>query len=246
MTLNNEKQGFLAFVATPIGNLEDITLRALRTLRESDLIAAEDTRRTKKLLSHYNITCPLTTYNKDNEHWKTVHLLNQLKTGKNIAFLVDAGTPCISDPGYLLMREAISQAIEPLIVPGVSALTYSIVASGLPVSEFCFAGFLPKRKAKRRSLLKELASHQGTLFLFESPRRVNQLVQEIAEEIGGETSIVVIREATKSFEEHVRGSADEFLEKYGDRKWKGECTIAVSTKKLGSVGSKKRWSPLAR
>ena len=232
MTGKNNKQGFLAFVATPIGNLEDITLRALRVLRESDLIAAEDTRRAKKLLSHYDITCSLTTYNKDNEHWKAIHVLNQLKEGKNIAFLVDAGTPCISDPGYLLMREAISQELEPLIIPGVSALTYSIVASGLPVSQFCFVGFLPKKKGKRRSLLKELACQNNTFFLFESPRRINQLVQEIAEEIGAETSIVLIREATKTFEEHVRCPAQEFLEKYAEKQWKGECTVAITTKKV--------------
>lgn len=236
MTVRNRDYGILALVASPIGNLEDITFRAIRVLGEADLIAAEDTRRAKKLLVNFDISCPLTSYNKDNEHWKTASLLNKVKRGKKIAFLVDAGTPSISDPGYLIVREAILQGIEPLIIPGVSALTYSIVASGFPVSQFCFTGFLPKKKAKRRLLLKELACHNDTFFLFESPRRINQLVLEIAEEIGPETPIVLIREATKSFEEHLRGSAGEFLEKYCEKAWKGECTIAVTTKKVAGFG----------
>ena len=232
MTTSNRKHGFLALVATPIGNLEDTTLRAIRILRTADLVAAEDTRRAKKLLLHYNITCPLTSYNKDNEHWKTVHLLNKVKLGENIAALTDSGTPSISDPGYLLVREAILQEISPLIIPGVSALTYSVVACGLPVSQFCFSGFLPKGKQKRRSQLKKLACHNDTFFLFESPKRVNQLLLEIVEEIGPETSVILIREATKSFEEHLRGSATELLNEHGERIWKGEFTVAISTKRV--------------
>ena len=224
--------GFIALIATPIGNLEDITLRAIKVLKQVDLIAAEDTRRAKKLLFHYEIPCPLTSYNKDNEHWKTAHLLREVKSGKNIGFLVDSGTPCISDPGYLLVQKALAEGITPLIIPGVSALTYSIVACGLPVAKFAFAGFLSKRKMKRRTGLKELAQHNETFFIFESPHRMNQLLHEIFEELGPKTFLVVIREATKSFEEQIRGSAEELLEIYGQRKWKGECTIAITTKKM--------------
>ena len=227
--LNHNNHGFLALVASPIGNLEDITFRAIHILKQADLIAAEDTRRAKKLLGHYDILCPLMSYNKDNEHRKTSSLLKKVISGKNVAILVDSGTPCISDPGYLLVREGILQGIRPLVIPGVSALTYSIVASGLPVSTFSFSGFLPKRKGKRRVVLKELAQHNTTFFLFESPYRLNQLFLEIIEEIGPETFIVVIREATKTFEELIRGSAKVLLEKYGERKWKGECTVAITT-----------------
>ena len=234
MKAARDSHGFLALVASPIGNLEDITFRAINVLKEADLIAAEDTRRAKKLVAHYDIHCRLTSYNKDNEHWKTAGLLDKVISGENIAFLVDSGTPCISDPGYLLVRDAIARGLTPLIVPGVSALTFSIAASGLPASQFCFAGFLPKRKVKRRRALKELALQDMTFVLFESPHRLNQLLLEISEEVNPETRVVVIREATKSYEEHIRGSVKELLSEYGQKTWRGECTVVVSTKRCPS------------
>jgi 16S rRNA (cytidine1402-2'-O)-methyltransferase len=228
MTRMSQMPGLLIIVSTPIGNLEDITFRAVKTLQAADLIAAEDTRRARILLSHYNISCRVTSYHKDNESRKTAGLLKQIKQGRKIALLVDAGTPCLSDPGYLLVRDAIAQGLEPLIIPGASALTYAAAACGFPVSSFYFAGYLPKKKLKRRKRLAEISLHADTFFLFESPYRICQLLGEIAEEIGPDTRVVLIREATKVYEEHIRGSAKELLERFTEIKWKGEFTVAVT------------------
>ena len=221
--------GTLFIVSSPIGNLEDTTFRALSTLKEADFILAEDTRRTKKLLTHFTIKTPLQSYRKDNEHRKTESILEAVKTGKKIAMVVDSGTPCVSDPGYYLIREAVRQGIEPVVIPGVSALIYAIVACGLPVSQFFFAGFLPKKKLKRRKFLGNLAESKQTFFLFESPYRINLLLTEIAEELGADTQVVLMREATKVHEETIRGSAGELSACYKEKKWKGEFTIAVTT-----------------
>ncbi len=221
--------GHLALVATPIGNLEDITYRAVRILKEADLIAAEDTRRAQKLLSYYHVHCPVTSYHMHNEHRKTEKLLEKVRSGMKVVMLSDAGTPCISDPGYLLVREAIAAGIEPVVVPGVSALTHAAVAAGLPVSDFRFIGFLPRKEGRRRVLLRQIGEQQKTVILFESPARIARLLREITEEIGAGTQVVVVREATKRFEECLRGTAGEMVAAHGDRKWKGELTVVIQT-----------------
>ena len=221
--------GKLSIVATPIGNLEDMTFRAVRVLGEADLIAAEDTRRAQILLKHYQITSRLTSYHMHNEARKTAQLIEQVKQGRKVALLADAGTPCLSDPGYLLVREAVAAGLEPEIIPGVSALTYAVAACGFPVSDFHFAGFLPRQSGKRRRMLRELAEKGSTFFLYESPYRVNKLLVEITEEIGPETRVALLREATKRYEEHIRGTAQELRDRFSEQKWKGEITVAVTT-----------------
>ncbi len=225
-----QKNGRLTIVATPIGNLEDISFRAIRMLKEADLIAAEDTRHARKLLRHYEVDVSMTSYHMHNEARKTAQLLEYVRNGSRIVMLTDAGTPCLSDPGYLLVTQAIAQGIEPEIIPGPSALTYAVSACGFPVNDFHFCGFLPNKGAKRRRLLKEYAQSNNTFFFYESPYRVNKLLTEIAEEIGPDTRVALIREATKRFEEHIRGVAGELAERYKDKKWKGEFTVAVTLK----------------
>ena len=220
--------GKLIIVATPIGNLGDMTFRAVDTLKSVDLIAAEDTRRAKKLLTHFEISCPLTSLHMHNEKTKSSRLIERVLNGQKVALLSDAGTPCLSDPGYLLVRDAVEEGIEPEIIPGVSALTYAVAACGFPVSDFHFAGFLPQKSGKRRTALKHYLENSKTVFFYESPYRVNKLLLEVIEEIGSETNMVLIREATKLHEEHIRGSAQELHDKYKDKKWKGEFTIAIT------------------
>jgi len=222
--------GWLALVSTPIGNLEDITLRALRVLREADLIAAEDTRRARRLCQRYDIDTPLTSYHAHNEHRRTAALLDQVQAGKRIAVLSDAGTPVISDPGFLIVREALRRGIEPMIVPGVSALTWAVVAAGLPMDRFCFLGFLPSKGERRRKRLLEMREHPGAYILFESPHRMSRLLQEMREVLGGDVRVAVCREATKLHEECIRGNLDAVFEQHGNRTWKGEITVVVCTR----------------
>jgi 16S rRNA (cytidine1402-2'-O)-methyltransferase len=219
--------GWLALVASPIGNLEDITLRALRVLGEADLIAAEDTRRARTLCSKYNITAPLTAYHAHNEHRKTQQLLDQVQSGRRVAVLSDAGTPAVSDPGFLIVRAALERGIEPLVVPGVSALTYAVVAAGLPVDRFHFAGFPPVKSGRRRTFLESLRRHDATVFLFEGPHRIGKLLGEVVEVLGAATPVALIREATKLHEETIRGTAGEIAAACADRAWRGEFVIAL-------------------
>ncbi len=221
--------GDLSIVTSPIGNLDDMTYRAVQVLRNADLIACENIRRTKVLLGHYKIDCPMISYNKDNETQKTDVLIKSIRNGHHVAMIVSAGTPSISDPGFLLVRQAVKSGIEPKIIPGVSALTYAIAASGFPVQNFCFLGFLTRKKLKRRKILRANAISSQSLFIFESPYRINQLIREIADEIGLETEIVLVREATKKFEEHIRGTAELLLEIKNKLKQKGEFTVCVNT-----------------
>ena len=220
--------GFLAIVSTPIGNLADISYRAIDILKQADLIAVEDTRKAQRLLNHYQIKCSMIPYHDHNEHRKTAYLLQAIKSGKNIALLSDAGTPCIADPGYLLIREAHKENINPLIIPGASALTYTLTACNLPVNRFIFIGFLARRSNKRRRQIQELSSYNMTLILFESPHRLNKLLLDIQEILNPETEVVLIREATKYYEEQIRGSAAELVKRYSTHKWKGELTVAVA------------------
>ena len=224
----NANSGRLYIVSTPIGNLEDITLRALRVLKEADLIAAEDTRHTRILLNHFQITTRLISYHAFNEHRKTAELLDQINSGMKVAVVSDAGTPGIADPGFLFVREAVKAGIEPEIIPGVSSLTFAAVASGLPIDKFIFYGFLPVKSGRRGEAIKQIAAETKTCVIFESPHRMEKLLNEISAGLGAETPVAVVREATKMFEEVIRGHVSEVIQKTSGRKWKGECVLAVS------------------
>ena len=219
--------GQLFLLSTPIGNLEDMTYRAVRTLQEADLVAAEDTRRAMKLLNHFEIKVATTSFHMHNERAKTDGLLNRVENGEKIVVLSDAGTPAIADPGFYIVREAVSRGIEPIVIPGVSALTFAAVAAGLPVDQFTFAGFLPIKKGKRQKSLEKMKEVGMTCFIFESPYKINKLLGEIVDYIGPETPIAIVREATKVYEETIRGTAEEIKKQYGERKWKGELVIGI-------------------
>lgn len=220
-------------VASPIGNLEDITLRALRILKEVDLIAAEDTRHTKKLLVHYGIITPLTSYHLHNENAKSASLVQRLSSGCQIALISDAGTPIISDPGFRLVQGAIHAGIPVVPIPGPSALTAVLGASGLPTDRFAFEGFLPARKAERRERLRELREEQRTLVFYEAPHRVKESLQDLLE-ILGDRQMVLGREMTKVYEEFIRGSVSELAAQAKTKEWRGEMTLVV----IGAVGDR--------
>lgn len=220
--------GCLYLVATPIGNLEDITLRALRILKEVDLVAAEDTRRTRVLLDHYGIKVPMESYHIHNEHRKTGELLRRVRGGLKLALVSDAGMPCVADPGFLMVREALALGIEPEIVPGVSSLTFAVAASGLPSDCFSFFGFLPVKQGRRRALLERIREEGRTAVLFESPFRIGRTLEEVAEVTGAETRVALLREATKMHEEVLRGSAAELCAAQAGRSWKGEFVLVLS------------------
>lgn len=220
-------QGILYLVATPIGNLEDITLRALRVLREVDLIACEDTRHTSKLLGRYDIPTPRESYHEHNELSRLPRLLELLTAGKSIALVSDAGVPLISDPGYPLVSQCRKQNIAVVVVPGPSAVTAAISASGLPVDSFYFAGFLPARSASRRRKLQEMKAVPSALVLFEAPHRVLSSLEDMASVLG-DRRICVGRELTKIHEEWLQGSVLEVLRLLRSRpRIKGEITLIV-------------------
>jgi 16S rRNA (cytidine1402-2'-O)-methyltransferase len=219
--------GALYVVATPIGNLEDITLRAIRILKEVRLIAAEDTRRTRILLDKYGISTPLTSLYDQNEAKKSGLLIARLQRGEDVAYVSDAGTPGISDPGYVLVREAVSQGIRVAPVPGVSALIAAISVSGLPMDSFMFLGFLPSKAMRRRGLLTSLREEERTLIFYESPHRLLASLTDIAALLG-DREVVVSREMTKVYEEFLRGSAAEVIAGMGRGAVKGEVTLIVA------------------
>ncbi|MFW5802735.1 MAG: 16S rRNA (cytidine(1402)-2'-O)-methyltransferase [Verrucomicrobiota bacterium] len=221
------QSGWLALVATPIGNLEDMTFRAVRMLGEADCIAAEDTRRAAKLCAHFDIRTPRTAYHAHNEHRRTQSLLDRVEGGEKIAILSDAGTPAVSDPGFLIVREALKRGIQPQVIPGVSALTFAIVAAGLPVDTFHFGGFLPPKSGKRQTALAGMREIGGTWFLFESPHRIGRLLEEIVRVVGGTTRVALIREATKLHEECIRGVAEDLLARYADTSFRGEFVVGM-------------------
>ena len=218
--------GILYIVATPIGNLEDITLRALRILKEVDLIAAEDTRHTRKLLTHYGIQKQLTSYHEYNEKTKSSQLIHRLKEGCRVALVSDAGTPLLSDPGFRLVQEAICAEAQVIPVPGPSALTAVLSASGLPTDHFAFDGFLPAKKAQRRRHLTGLREEERTLVFYEAPHRVQESLRDILE-ILGDREIVLGREVTKLHEEFLRGSVSQLISDTEPREWRGEITVVV-------------------
>ena len=223
--------GVLYIVATPIGNLEDISLRAIRVLKEVNLIAAEDTRHTQKLLSHYDIRTPLTSYHEHNERTKARPLVERLLQGQNIALVTDAGVPAISDPGYRIVVEAISAGIQVTPIPGPSALTAVLSASGLPTDRFVFEGFLPAKKKPRRDRLEALRGEMRTLVCFEAPHRLLESLRDI-HELLGDREVVVAREVSKVYEEFLRGLAGELIGKLAGREIRGEVTLVIK----GSAG----------
>ncbi|MBE6356819.1 MAG: 16S rRNA (cytidine(1402)-2'-O)-methyltransferase [Lentisphaerae bacterium] len=216
--------GKLYLVSTPIGNLEDITLRALNILKSVDLIAAEDTRHTRQLLSHFDIHAKLESCHAFNEHSKVANLIEFVKNGNSLALVSDAGTPSVADPGFLLVRSALEAGIEPVVIPGVSALTFSVTASALPVDKFAFWGFAPVKPGKRGKFFAKILADGRTGFFFESPFRIERTLREIAE-LSPESKVAVIREATKIHEEILRGSAAELAAL--KKAWKGEIVVGV-------------------
>ena len=224
--------GKLYLVTTPIGNLEDITLRALRVLKEADVIAAEDTRHSRQLLSHFDIHSELVSYHAFNEHDKTDALLNRVEKGENIALVTDAGTPSVADPGFFLVRAAQEKALDIVVVPGVSAVTFAVTASGLPVDKFAFFGFVPVKSGRKTTFFADIKEKNMTAFIFESPFRVGKTLEFIREFFGDDIQIAIIREATKIHEEVIKGSAAEVCEKCKNRAWKGEFVIGIAPQSI--------------
>ena len=219
----------LYVVPTPIGNLQDITLRALEILKKVDLILAEDTRTSSKLLNHYGIQKPVTPFHQHNEHQVLQHLITQLSNGKTMALVTDAGTPAISDPGFLLVRECIRAGIKVECLPGATAFVPALVNSGLPSDRFCFEGFLPLKKG-RHTLLTKLAAEERTIILYESPVRLVKTLKDLIEYFGIDRQCSVSRELTKMFEENVRGSLQEVLQHFSEKSVKGEIVIILEGK----------------
>ncbi len=220
------KPGTLYLVATPIGNLEDITFRAVRTLKEVDLIACEDTRHTRTLLDRYGIRTALLSYHEHNEHRRAPELVGRLAEGESVALVSDAGTPVLSDPGYAVLQLAIQHGIDVVPIPGPSAITAALAVSGLPPDHFLFCGFLPRRSAERRRILAELAPLPWTLIVFEAPHRIGSALADIHAVLGNRR-LAVVRELTKRFEEVIRGSAEDVMTQVRDSPPRGELTVVI-------------------
>ena len=218
--------GTLYLVATPIGNLEDITLRALRVLRECDVVAAEDTRRTGQLLKHFQISKPMLSYFQFNEAKRSEEIVARLQRGEKVALVSDAGSPGISDPGERVVRAAVGKGLRVESVPGPSAVVAAITASGLSADEFHFVGFLPHKSGQRRNRLESLKATAGTLVLYESPYRIEKLLGEL-QEVFPEREVVLARELTKKFEEYLRGRPAALLEVAAKRSLKGEFVVMI-------------------
>ena len=221
----------LYLIPTPIGNLKDITLRAIEVLKEVDLILAEDTRTTSHLLNHFQITKQLTPYHQHNEHKVLQHLVSQLLEGKKMAVVTDAGTPGISDPAFLLVRECIKVGIRVECLPGPTAFVPALVNSGIPANRFCFEGFLPMKKG-RQTLLKKLADEERTMIFYESPMRLVKTLEEFIGNFGEDRQCSVSRELTKIFEENKRGTLWEVSDYFSQKTVKGEIVIIVEGKQL--------------
>ena len=223
MMINDIK---LYIVPTPIGNLDDITIRAIETLKNSDLILSEDTRHAKKLLSHYKISTKVKSYHLNNEHKKVDEYVELMLQDKIISLITDAGTPCISDPGFLLVREAIKKEIQITCLPGPTALIPALVLSGLSSDAFIFEGFLPRKKG-RKSKLYEISQNTKTSILYESPFRIIKTLSDMKETIGSERKIAIVREISKIYEEVFRGTIEEAILEYNERTIKGEFVICI-------------------
>jgi 16S rRNA (cytidine1402-2'-O)-methyltransferase len=218
----------LYLVATPIGNLEDITLRALRVLKEVDVIACEDTRQTQKLLNHYSIATRTTSYHEHNEMTRAAELVKQMQEGASVALVTDAGMPGISDPGYRLISLAIRHHVPVVPIPGASAFLAALVASGLPTDSFRFSGFLPAKRGERRAALEAIKTSPRTQVFYEAPHRVLETLDDVCEVMGEARHVVIAREVTKVYEEFLRGRASEVLETLKSRDVvKGEITLLI-------------------
>ncbi|MBK7121464.1 MAG: 16S rRNA (cytidine(1402)-2'-O)-methyltransferase [Chitinophagaceae bacterium] len=217
------------FLPTPIGNLADITFRAIDILKSVDLILAEDTRTSAVLLNHYQVQKPITPYHQHNEHKILSHLTEQLAAGKTMALLTDAGTPGISDPAFLLVRECIKNNIKVECLPGATAFVPALVNSGLPINSFCFEGFLPLKKG-RQTMLKKLAAEERTMVFYESPMRLVKTLHDLIQYFGADRQCAVSRELTKKFEENARGSLQELHDHFNAKTVKGEIVIVVAGK----------------
>lgn len=221
----------LVVVPTPVGNLEDITLRAIRVLKEADLILAEDTRTTSILLRHYDIHNKMQSHHKFNEHQSVVQIVAHiLQSGQCVALVSDAGTPSISDPGFLLIRECVKQGVEVECLPGATAFVPALVVSGLPNDTFCFEGFLPQKKG-RQTRLKELATENRTMIFYESPHRLIKTLKQLTEYLGADRQASISREISKQYEETIRGELSELLAHFTLNKPRGEFVIIVEGQK---------------
>ena len=222
-------QGKLYIVPTPVGNLEDMTFRAIRILKEADLILAEDTRTSGILLKHFEIKNALQSHHKFNEHQTVESVINKIKAGANVALISDAGTPGISDPGFLVTRECVRNGIEVQCLPGATAFVPAVVASGLPNDRFCFEGFLPQKKG-RMTRLQALAEERRTMIFYESPYRLVKTLTQLAECFGAERQASVSREISKVHEETVRGTLNELAKHFTEHEPKGEIVLVVAGK----------------
>jgi 16S rRNA (cytidine1402-2'-O)-methyltransferase len=221
--------GTLYLVATPIGNLEDITIRAVRILQEVDSIACEDTRTSRVLLNHYGINKPVVSYHNFNERQASERIIGRILEGQNVAVISDAGTPSISDPGFIIVREAVRQEINVVAIPGPAAMIMAVAVSGLPTDAFIFYGFLPQTSGKRRTILESLAERRETMVFYESPYKIHKLLDEVFEVIGNRKA-ALCRELTKKFEEIIRGDIETIRDKFKEKKIKGEITLVVQGK----------------
>ena len=222
--------GILYIVPTPVGNMEDITFRAVRILKEVDLVLAEDTRTSGILLKHYEIKNALMSHHKFNEHGTSAGIVNRLLAGENVALISDAGTPGISDPGFFLVREAARAGVEVQCLPGATAFVPALVSSGLPCDRFAFEGFLPQKKG-RQTRLQALKDEERTMIFYESPFRLVKTLQQFAEVYGGDRQVSVCREISKIHEESVRGSLDEVIAHFKEKEPKGEIVIVLAGRK---------------
>ncbi|MGP1501523.1 MAG: 16S rRNA (cytidine(1402)-2'-O)-methyltransferase [Bergeyella cardium] len=220
-------QGILYFVPTPVGNLEDMTFRAIKTLKEADYILCEDTRTSGVLLKHFEISKPLKSYHLHNEHQSTQKIIDDLMNGQRIAMITDAGTPGISDPGYLLAKACADNDIQMICLPGATAFVPALVVSGLPNHDFYFAGFLPQKKG-RQTKLKQLAEEKKTIVLYESPHKINTTLEQIQEFFGENTRISLSREISKKFEETKRGTIAELIAFSKSKTLKGEIVLVIN------------------
>ena len=232
--MKKEQSGILYICGTPIGNLDDITLRCLNVLKKVDLIAAEDTRHTKILLNHYQIRKPSTSYHKYSKEKKVEHILQLLQEGKKIALLSDAGMPGICDPGYEIIRKAIENSITIIPIPGVSALTTALVVSGFALERFVFEGFVPRKKGEKRRFFLNLKDEERTIVFYETPHRIKDTLNTL-KEVMGDRRIVIARELTKKFEEIIRGKLSSVADSLNNREIKGEITLVLE----GNRASKK-------
>ncbi|HEX6593278.1 MAG TPA: 16S rRNA (cytidine(1402)-2'-O)-methyltransferase [Bacillota bacterium] len=239
-SFQEEEQGKLYVVPTPIGNLEDITYRALNVLQTVTIIAAEDTRHTKKLLNHFKIQTPMISYHEHNKRQRTEELIHRLQRGESIALVSDAGMPAISDPGYELVQAAIAKEVSVIVLPGANAALCALVGSGLATDKFLFYGFLPRKKSDKEAELKRLQSLQATLIFYESPYRLKETLADLQNQLGNR-NISIARELTKHFEEYIRGSVDELRQWAENNPLKGEFCLVVEGNKQKDVEKNHLW-----